>query len=63
MIITELELMKRELKPKIWINANKMVKCLIDSGADTPVWCRSSELLVETFEGVEKTDLKFRSES
>lgn len=40
----------RREKPVIYVNtSNKSIQCLIDTGADTPVWTKGEELLKRTF--------------
>ena len=39
--------------------ANKQIKCLLDTGADMPVWCGSEGLLKIVFPKVELIDKKF----
>lgn len=39
--------------------ANKQIKCMLDTGADMPVWCGSEGLLKIVFPETEKADKKF----
>ncbi len=49
--ILRLNLDKNRVKPVIqMIPHNETVKCLIDSGADIPVWCSTETLLKSQFE-------------
>lgn len=48
--ILQLNLDKNRVKPTIRIMPqNEVVKCLIDSGADMPVWCSTEKLLKSQF--------------
>lgn len=48
--ILKLDLDKNRVKPIIQITPkNEIVKCLIDSGADMPVWCSTEALLKSQF--------------
>lgn len=56
--ILQLNLDKNRVKPIIQIMPkNEIVKCLIDSGADMPVWCSTETLLKSQFT-VKKLDKK-----
>lgn len=56
--ILQLNLDKNRVKPTIQIMPqNETVKCLIDSGADIPVWCSTETLLKSQF-AVKKLDKK-----
>lgn len=39
--------------------ADKQIKCMLDTGADMPVWCGSEGLLKMVFPETEKADKKF----
>jgi len=59
--ILSIPLNNKGAKP-IFITAtpsNKQIKCMLDTGADMPVWCGSEGLLKIVFPQAERTDKKF----
>lgn len=59
--ILSMQLSNKSIKPIFTTitPANKQIKCLLDTGADMPVWCGSEGLLKIVFPKVELMDKKF----
>lgn len=59
--ILSLQLSNRSAKPifTTMTSADRQIKCMLDTGADMPVWCGSEGLLKIVFPKVELVDKKF----
>lgn len=59
--ILSLQLSNKSTKPVFttMTPADKQIKCLLDTGADMPVWCGSEGLLKIVFPKVQQIDKKF----
>ena len=55
--LLKLELSSQYSRPVIVVNDH--IYCLIDTGANTPVWTYGADTLIEEFDAVEITGIKF----
>ena len=50
---------KDSRKPKIRLEEHADLLCLIDTGADMPVWCRSVKIFLKAFPNAQKLNYRF----
>ena len=59
MRIIELKCLENQTKPKVRLKQYNGIRVLIDTGADTPVWCASEEKFKIVFPEANDTQMKF----